>query len=178
LVQGLFITFILWFGGENIPDDLLHDTISEVVDIVCSQHHIPDKESFKRLLYETAQYESEGGIYIEQLSGGGARGIYQIEPFTAECIKNNWMKYNASNGVETLYKNAYESGMGLEWNLEVNLGFQTLIASLIYISRMNKKDHALIKTLTGRAKVYKKYFNTPLGKGTIQGYITKNKKEK
>lgn len=121
------------------------------------------------LLVGTACVESNCGEYIKQINGP-ACGIFQIEPNTAKDIQENYIKYKPD--LKYLHDKFYLKSLTLEENLMYNLSYSILMCRLFY----KRIKEPIPKTISGQAAYWKKYYNTHLGKGTIEDYI--NKKEK
>lgn len=121
------------------------------------------------LLLGTAAVESNLGEYLEQISIGIAKGIYQIEMETHNNIVNYIIKtYPHLYGILSNFK---ISSMTNEENLIGNLYYATAIARLIYFSIKRKLPPH--NDIEGLAKYWKKYYNTEKGKGTVQDFIDK-----
>ena len=120
------------------------------------------------LLVGTAMVESLGGEYIHQVKGP-ACGVYQMEPRTARDILNSYLP--SKPRLQVLINQLYISDLTLEENLTSNLAFATAMCRIHYL----RVKAAIPKTIEGRAEYWKKYYNTPLGKGSAAGYLSKAK---
>ena len=136
---------------------------------------IQDKFTFSApdavdLLMLTAAQESHLGESIYQIGGGPALGIFQIEPATYRDLCDNYLRYQKQLGyILSLYK---IPGLSDELNLVGNLLYQVLVARLLYW-----RHHEFIPTtLEGRAALYKKYYNTPKGKATVEEALANYKR--
>jgi len=118
-------------------------------------------ESAVELLMLTAAVESKLGTYIKQLGGGPALGIFQMEPLTEQDIHGHFLAYR--EGLEDIVDSfSTMQPDELEWNL----AYQILMARLHYLrvpEPLPDKDD-----VEGLAKYWKKYYNTNLGKGTVE----------
>lgn len=125
-------------------------------------------ESAENLLLGTAAQESQLGRYLTQVRGP-ALGIYQIEPATHLDVWNSFLKYNAklASKVEQLLSPA--NSKKKDEALITNLAYSTAIARIIYF-RISKSLPAA-NDVKGLAEYWKKYYNTPLGKGKIEEFI-------
>jgi len=123
-------------------------------------------EASVNLLLGTAAQESGFGTYIRQIGGGPALGVFQMEPNTEADI---WMNY-------LLYRRELLSHIkrlaGLEaanaWHLEGNLIYQIIMARAHYL-----RVHEVLPPaddIEGLARYWKQYYNTPLGKGTVEEF--------
>lgn len=118
------------------------------------------------LVLGTIAVESKFGTYIRQVGGGPALGICQIEPATYEDLWDSWIYYqtNGLGGVleELGHKRDFAS---LEWDIRHSI----VMCRLLY----RRIPEALPEhgNLAGYAEYWKKYYNTPLGKGTVAKFL-------
>lgn len=117
------------------------------------------------LLLGTAAQESRMGHYIHQVNGP-ALGIYQIEPKTAEWL---YEKYYPT--VSGYLHNIYS----IEECLVYDLAFQTIMCRLKYYS-IKEPIPSDPNDIQALGAYWKKYYNTPLGKGTVEEFV-KNYKQ-
>ncbi len=125
-------------------------------------------EAAERLLLGTAITESEL-TWLRQHGDGPARGVYQIEPATHDDIWANYLAYRdgLANRVARLAAGAIPRADQLTWNL----GYATAIARLVYYRRPEPLPHA--DDLAGLARYYKTHFNSALGAGTPEDFLTR-----
>ena len=116
------------------------------------------------LLLGTAAQESHLGTYLVQIKGP-AKGPFQMEPATERCIWENYLAHN----FELRTKLIIDSGVTMPstLDLETNLLYSIAMARIHYL----RKPGAIPKDLPGQAKYWKKYYNTPAGRGTEEEYI-------
>ena len=143
--------------------------LREAIKDVLTKCNFTINDDIVNLLVGTACVESNCGEYIKQINGP-ACGIFQIEPNTAKDIQENYIKYKPD--LKYLHDKFYLKGLTLEENLMYNLSYSILMCRLFY----RRIKEPIPKTISGQAAYWKKYYNTHLGKGTIEDYI--NKKEK
>ncbi len=143
-------------------DDLLNQVIRPVLESLGM-----GGESAENLLLGTAAHESLMGHYLKQ-ECGPALGIYQVEPNTHADIYNNYLCYHPviKERVERFSMNT--SILGREVEIIGNLQYATVITRVIYYRVAEKLPDA--DDLDGLAKYWKKYYNTELGKGTIEDF--------
>lgn len=110
---------------------------------------------------ETMAVESNLGKYNKHIGGGPALGVYQMEPNTLHDIKVNYIKYN-----DRFIPYLYGDLMDFE--------YATIMCYIHYIRYIKHIDN-IPNTREGRWLVYKKYYNTILGKTTKQSYISKSR---
>lgn len=126
-------------------------------------------EDVATLLLATAAVESECGEYVQQLDGGPALGIYQMEPRTLIDLAKNYLAFNPK------YKNQVSELMNFDkihvpYQLSVrgNMVLATILARLQYRrfpeAIPNRWD------MEGQWKLYKKRWNSELGKTTYEGF--------
>lgn len=121
------------------------------------------------LLVGTCCAESLCGEYIKQVNGP-ACGIFQMEPNTARDIIDNFLKFKVQ--LKAKIDNLYCTNMSLEENLTYNMAYQVAMCRIHYY----RVKEALPTTREGCAKYWKKYYNTELGKGTVEEFLSKWKK--
>lgn len=123
-------------------------------------------ESAEELLILTACTESLAGEYVYQV-GGPAKGIFQMEPDTEADIWNNYLRYRPQ--LASLVK---EYKLNKD-DLVFNLAYQIIMARVHYrrIAEPLPKapDHR------GLAVYWKKYYNTPEGKGKVDEALERYK---
>lgn len=117
------------------------------------------------LLYGTACKESNCGEYISQYPAGPAKGIFQMEPATANDIYNNYLKYKPD--LKARVDALRCDGLTLEENLMGNLYYAAAMCRVHYL----RQPGAIPKDLQGQAEYWKKYYNTSGGKGMAAEYV-------
>lgn len=117
--------------------------------------NLPRKQSAVDLLLGTAAQESAFGTYLRQ-ANGPALGAFQMEPATFYTVKG-WAEKRFPLVLEGRYAT----------ELEYDLSLAILSARLNYLS----KPDSIPESLQGQAAYWKRYWNTYLGKGTIEQYV-------
>ena len=126
------------------------------------------------LLMETAAAES-AFMLRRQTGGGPARGLWQVEPATADDIFQNYMPHRPqiirivsqlSFGF-TLFEPLIVTRGELSDLLEHNDVFCCCLARIVYLRDPDPIPH----TVEERAAYWKRVYNTPLGKGTVAHYM-------
>lgn len=120
------------------------------------------------LVLGTACQESFCGKYVRQIGcegAVGAFGIWQMELATARDIYDNYLRYKPElrNAVDS-FKSPNQS---ITDALMLNIGYACAMCRVHYL----RQPGAIPKDLLGQAQYYKKYYNTPLGKATVEQYI-------
>jgi hypothetical protein len=135
---------------KNQFRDLIQRTLSEL--------GIPSR-SATELLIGTCAQESQMGTYLRQINGP-ALGCMQVEPSTFQWL---WMKYYLRFPVL----------LGIEFEqMEYDLRSSIIMARLKYLSCPG----AIPATLEGQAGYWKRWYNSPLGAGTVEEYISNYRK--
>lgn len=143
--------------------ELVNDTLNRF------DPEVPYSMKAENLVCGTIAQESDYGIYRKQLGGGPAMGITQIEPDTFEDIKLNFLKYHPN--IESKIKKICGVST-LDFNeLVLNDRLAICMCRVAYY----RQKEAIPDTLEGQAAYYKKYYNTPKGKATVQEYINNYK---
>ncbi|WP_065218443.1 MULTISPECIES: hypothetical protein [Butyricimonas] len=122
------------------------------------------------LLMGTAAQESRLGKYRKQIGGGPALGIFQMEPATFNDIVNNYLRYKPELAAK-IERAARVSRFKAE-DIENNDLLAICMARVHYL-RVKK---AIPSNLEGWATYWKRYYNTPLGKGKEEEFIANYKK--
>jgi hypothetical protein len=124
----------------------------------------------EELLIATAVHESAGLKYIRQVGGGPALSFYQIEPETAEDLIKRYIFGDKSAFGRTLrIVSQFEPGHMLRPRLLGDMTFATVIARLKYWSIPQPLPKA--GDVPAMALYWKRWYNTPLGKGREQEFI-------
>ncbi len=121
----------------------------------------------ERLLPGTVIAESEL-TWLRQHGGGPARGVYQIEPATHDDIWAIYLAYRdgLANRVARLAGERSRHDQ-LVWNL----GYATAIARPVHYRRPEPLLAA--DDLQSLARYYKTHFNTDLGAGAPEDFLTR-----
>ena len=141
--------------------------ISEVLVKLEKETNIKKTPEAVNLIYETGMAES-GYRALVQKGGGPALSFFQIEPATARDIFNNYVEYR-----EPLVQALIIFGidpMDLDFSVKTNIAVAICMCRFHY----RRVPSAIPKTKEGRAKYWKKHYNTELGKGTIKHYLDAN----
>ena len=126
------------------------------------------------LLLGTAATESAFGTYLRQLGGGSALGAFQMEPATGRDTWENYLFYGRTPRRQAIYRisgvRSPENNGALEWNI----AYAICMARLHY--RRIPEPFPLPDDVEGLAQYWKKYYNTPAGKGTVERYVRNYRK--
>tara|TARA_R110002020_G_scaffold288669_2_gene504138 strand:- start:7440 stop:7892 length:453 start_codon:yes stop_codon:yes gene_type:complete len=146
----------------------MKDIIAEVLAMLEKQTGIPKTREAVNLIYETGMAES-GYRALVQKGGGPALSFFQIEPATGRDIFNNYVEYR-QNLVESMINFGLDP-MNLDFCIKTNIAIAICMCRFHY----RRVPSAIPKTKNGRAKYWKKHYNTELGKGTVEHYLDANK---
>lgn len=125
------------------------------------------------LLMGTCAQESRMGTYLKQLGNGPALGIFQMEPATYKDIWDNYLKYKPELAAKVLEFKA--TNKEDEWEMVGNLYYATAMARVHY-RRVKASLPSDANNIAGLAQYWKAFYNTPLGKGTVEEFIANYKK--
>lgn len=142
--------------------------LTEVLLSVGCDDSWEEVQSAIRLLLGTAAVESELGEYIEQIGGGPALGIFQMEPATHDDIWENYLHYAPEKADRV---KCFESNPRAE-ALKTNPWYAAAMCRIHYYRSPERLPewNAHVKEF---AKMWKKVYNTPKGKGTIAKFVKK-----
>ena len=159
-------------SAADSPVDALTKTIRSTLRTIDELTSLKDKllsEAAVELLVGTALKESGGLRWRTQLSGGPARGLFQMERATYDDIWTNYLAYRPT--LSAAIRQAFTpAGAELEFErITDDDAYAALMARLKYVRVPAALPPA--GDLHGQAGYWKTYYNTPLGKGTVAGYV-------
>jgi len=137
------------------------DQLRSLIKRVLQPHDLWSQEA-EDLLMGTAAQESRLGKYIAQINGP-AKGIFQMEPATEKDLWEYIVRKDLNHLVGTV-SGVFSPNL---LHLEGNLIYQIIIARIFY----RRVKEAIPEGLVPQAKYYKKYWNTELGKATVDQYV-------
>jgi hypothetical protein len=146
-------------NSKQLRDDIIKPTLSAL------GLYAKNREN---LLFGTAAHESKMGMYLKQIGGGPALGLYQMEPVTHRDCWNTFLVYRPLLS-EKINKISGIEGIAPDALLVTNFMYATAMATVKYLRIIEKIPDA--DDLNGLAKYWKKYYNTVLGKGTPEQFI-------
>jgi hypothetical protein len=133
------------------------DQFRDLTERVLKRYNL-HSEAAVALLLGTAATESDFGTFLRQKGGGPALGVFQMEPATFLDLKRRY-------GERFPYLWNYQP-----FQLETNLELAILTARCKYMDDPAPLPDA--DNVVGMAKVYKKWFNSVLGKGSVEKFLT------
>lgn len=169
--QDIRIVVWTWRGGSSVNSDQLRQTIAAVherLSIIPRGH-----SGYVDLLMETCAAETLLGEIVRQRNGP-ALGIFQMLR-TTERDTLAWLKRRFPE-VYIEVRSFYNRRKSAEWNLTKNVPYSAAVSTAYYWRRCGDALAGLLETRDNRARVWKKYYNTYLGKGTVSGYIEKSER--
>ena len=144
---------------------LSYEEMSEIAkDVVEQLPKIKSTPEVIKLLTETAITESDGGYYINT-KGMGGLGITQVNYETAKYLLTK-LKDSDIRVLDRLK----DDSLSLKENLTYNLHFNMAMCALYYYHRKSNRIYRRIKSIDGRANLWKEVYNTSEGSGTPDTY--------
>lgn len=126
-----------------------------------------DHADWTRLLILTVVAESDKGRLLRQVKGP-AKGIFQCERETEKDVLA-WLKIKHPSQYQLLKDIRVPANIGIH-EAEYNLAYSTALCFFVYKWRnVNPTGKSKVEL----AQLYKKYYNTPLGKATVKGVLAK-----
>lgn len=123
------------------------------------------------LLMGTCAQESAMGKYRRQLGGGPALGVFQMEPATFRDIAENYLNHRPDLK-EKILKLSGVDALDNPDDLVFNDRLAVCMARVHYL----RVKEAIPSDLDGWARYWKKYYNTPKGKGTEYEFVCNYKR--
>ena len=103
--------------------------------------------------------------YLKQIPSGIAKGICQMEEATHDDIWDNFLKYKPE--IKEKLMGLTNQSMELVDQFKGNLYYAVAMCRIHYY----RVSAPLPNDLAGMARYWKKYYNTELGKGTVEEFI-------
>lgn len=117
------------------------------------------------LIWGTGAHESMGWQYRRQMGNGPAKGFWQMEPFTFYDLVENFLAYRPKLTAKV------KQVAGVKEFISEDLVNNDKLAICMCRVKYYQVKEAIPTNLEGFAKFWKKYYNTPLGKGTEEEFI-------
>ena len=150
-------------GGEQLDHSLISKITSEVVS---SLELVPQTPEFKHLVFETMIVETlMGKSSYTKAAKRNNFGIAQIRPETAKDVLKSIKKKNINDYYYII--SLKNSDLSLTQNLLSNVHFSVAICAEFYALKKVKR----LESKHLRAQVWKKFYNTKKGKGTVDAYV-------
>ncbi len=130
-------------------------------------------ETATELLMGTCAVESDFGRSVEQVGGGPGLGVFQMEPNTMNDIWYNYIRYR--EGLRVILSEEFGMKGPDKEKLKNDIEYSIVMARLKY-RRSPEVLPPSDKDIRGLAETWKKVYNTKLGKGTVEKFVSKYKK--
>ncbi len=130
-----------------------------------------DSEDRVSLIVNIANHESDGFRYVRQVGGGPGLGYTQIEHTTHDDTWVNWLAFRRDLAIKA-WKLIGEPPFGKipsSTILVTNPGYAVAMTAFIQRRAPGELPHYL--DIEGQARYWKKWYNTPLGKGREADFI-------
>ena len=128
-----------------------------------------DSDAARELIFATGKAES-GYRALEQM-GGPAVGFFQVEPATIQDVWDNYVFYRPQIKLDLYALGLDDSNM--ELSVMGSIILQAAFARLQY--RRVKDPLPSVGDLEAQGKYWKQFYNTELGRGTIEHFLKANK---
>lgn len=122
------------------------------------------------LVYRTAMAESGFKAIKGYTKGNPAMSFWQIEPATANDIYDNYVKYRP-HILSLLEKLGFDKDNPSE-SIKYNMALAIAMCRIKYWRDPSPLPD--VDDIDGQAKLWKKVYNTELGKGTIKHFLDAN----
>lgn len=119
----------------------------------------------EELMMGTLAQESAMGKHYRQIGGGPALGFFQVEPATESDVWDNFLAFKPE--IRNKVLELVNLSPGSDEPLISNPIYSCAIARCVYYRR----PEAIPQDLEGQAGFWKKFYNTHLGKGTVEEYL-------
>lgn len=157
--MALFYTFIVIGFNMSVNKKQLRELIKETL-IEIDAYNV----AAVNLLMGTAAQESLLGHYIKQVRGP-ALGMFQMEPATFQDISNRLNRERLEKILQLLNLKSTPSPKDMMYNLKLAI----IMARYKYL--LIPEGLPASHDIEGLARYWKKYYNTPLGRGTENEFI-------
>tara|TARA_Y100000593_G_C4308376_1_gene336997 strand:- start:1825 stop:2259 length:435 start_codon:yes stop_codon:yes gene_type:complete len=144
----------------------MEKTIRRIIKKVCEDLDMYSKDA-EDLIIATGYAES-GYRALEQTKGP-AVGFFQIEPDTIDDVLDNYARYRPAVMQELLNLGMIQGEE--HFSVMSNIALQVAFCRLCY----RRVPEPIPPKLKGMADYWKKYYNTPGGKGTVKHFLEANK---
>ena len=142
---------------------------SEIIRLsrtICSVLGNGAKNNAHELLIETAGAETDFGTFRDNSVGAGM-GLTQFDKMPFYDVRDRTKEHN---------KEKLKRALGIDIDLVEweHLRYNPLLSLIFTRLKYKLIPDEIPESLEGRAKYWKKYYNTELGKGTIEHYLKAN----
>ncbi len=142
--------------------------LKQFAQAVCDVLGRGDGNSAVYLLCETAAVETQYATYRDLTPNGAGRGVCQCDEIAFKDVQQRTRQADVD-----AVKAAFDFDLKkVQWD---DLNLSPLLAFVFARLHYKLKPEAIPQTLRGRAEYWKKYYNTALGKGSVEEYIARVK---
>lgn len=149
---------------KNASANLFHSTVILPTMVAMGEHRL----EAQLLLLGTAIQESQL-TFRRQIGGGPARGLFQMELKTHDDIWENYLKYN-KDLTQKVEKTLSSTKADKHKELETNDKYAAAMALVHYKRHEFRTGKTIPTTINKMADHWKKYYNTPKGRGTPEKF--------
>jgi hypothetical protein len=149
-----------------------HKQIRDLIDSTLKTMRMYSEDA-SELVFLTGLVESKYE-YIKQLGTGPARSFWQVEPFTAKDSIENYLFFRKKKLDRIADAMSMDSGkVALMSMNDLDQALWTNIATGIVFCRLKywRVPHKIPNTVKGKAKYWKKWYNTEGGAGTVEHFL-------
>lgn len=140
------------------------DQMRDYARVVCDVLGHGSKNNAMKMLVETAAQETHCGRYRDSTPNGAGRGLFQCDKIAFDDIKARVRHVD-------VYKINSEFGIDIRNIDHEQLDYSPLLAAIFCRLFYKFIPQTFPVTLEGRADYWKRFYNTELGKGTVDEYI-------
>ena len=148
---------------------MVKDDIKTIIDWTLKYLNMHSDDAYA-LVYRTGMAETKYN-HLKQMGDGPALGFFQCEPNTMKDIMENYVSYR--DGLkQKIYYLGYNDD-NPEMSLMSNVALQVAFCRIKY-----RRDRLPIPNkdkIEEQAKYWKRVYNTRLGKGTVEHFLSNNK---
>lgn len=138
--------------------------VKHYAQAVCDVLGRGDQNAAVYLLCETAAAETQYGTYADPTPNGAGRGLYQCDEMPFKDVISRARRDDIA-----AIKTAFDVDLTIaQWN---DLNYSPLLATIVARLHYKLRPGAIPLSLQGRAQYWKTYYNSVLGKGTVEHYI-------
>ena len=139
--------------------------LRECVNVVCDLLGRGASGYAGQMLMETAAQETHCGKFRDPTPGGAGRGVFQIDLIAFNDIRQRARVSDIKLLIEKF-------GVDIRAVNHETLDFSPLLSAIFCRLFYKLIPYPIPSTLSARAAYWKRFYNTKLGKGTIEEFIS------
>lgn len=141
-----------------------HAQVKHFAQAVCNVLGCGEQNAAVYLLCETAAAETGFGTFSDPTPNGAGRGLMQCDELPFKDVIGRTKKADIA-----AIKREFDIDLKIvEWD---DLNYSPLLAMIVARLHYKLCPGAIPQTMRGRAEYWKKYYNSVLGKGTVEHYV-------